>query len=243
VQQVYRPYDDKAEGKKQMANSRTASDPHPRLRTIGHSNHELDRFLALLHGAGVTAVADVRSQPFSKRHPQFNGPELGDALDHCGIGYIFLGNALGGRPQSAGLYDAEGRADYERIRKTISFQQGLERLRLGLEEHTIALLCSEADPLDCHRGLMIAPALAEQGICAGHIHPDGRIESTAELEERLLAEAGQRDMVEGLFAAQWSEEERQRTLADAYRWMAKRKAFRLPPGQSPWDEDETMNEE
>jgi hypothetical protein len=227
----------------QMTNLNSTPDPHPRLRTIGHSNHELDRFLALLQGAGVTAVADVRSQPFSRRHPQFNGPELGGALDRCGIDYIFLGNSLGGRPQSDSLYDAEGRADYERIRKTISFLQGLERLRLSLEQHTIALLCSEADPLDCHRGLMIAPALAEQGICAGHIHPDGRLESTAQLEQRLLAEANQRDMVEGLFATQRSEMEKQRTVAEAYRWMAKRKAFRLPSGQSPWDEDGTKEED
>src|SRR5262245_42676988 len=119
----------------------------PALLTVGHSNHDLDTFLALLGGAGITALADVRSQPFSKRHPHFNGPDLAAALDRRGIAYVFLGDQLGGRSRSAGLYDADGRVDYERVRRTAAFRQGLERLRLGLEEHTIALLCSEADPL------------------------------------------------------------------------------------------------
>ena len=51
-----------------------------RLFTIGHSNHDFRRLLQLLQSAGVTAVADVRSQPFSQRYPQFNRPEL-----HAGL--------------------------------------------------------------------------------------------------------------------------------------------------------------
>lgn len=219
-----------------MAN-RNSADPHPRLRTVGHSNLELERFLELLSAAGVTAIADVRSQPYSKRHPQFNGPDLAAVLDRHGIAYVFLGNQLGGRPRSTGLYHADGRADYERIRQTTIFRQGLERVREGLEEYTIALLCSEADPMDCHRGLMIAPALAEQQLNCGHLHPDGRVESTAEFEERLLTETGQRDLVDGLFAAQCSDDERRQSLVEAYRWMVRRKAFRLPPGELPGRDD------
>jgi uncharacterized protein DUF488 len=213
-----------------MRNATSSPDPHPRLRTVGHSNHELEKFLALLDAAGITAIGDVRSQPYSKRHPQFNGPELAQALDRHGIAYVFLGNQLGGRPRSAELYTAEGHADYERMRQTAAFAEGLDRLRQGMDEYTIALLCSEADPLDCHRGLMIAPALVEQGIFPGHLHSDSHVESTAELEHRLLQEAGKLDMVEGLFAAQLSEDERRQTLAEAYRWMARRKAYHLPTG-------------
>src|SRR5438132_10322 len=90
-----------------------------RLFSLGHSNHEWGRFLDLLRAAGVTAVADVRSQPASPRCPHFNRAELERTLRDRDLAYAFLGNELGGRPRQPSLYDGEGRADYERVRKTI----------------------------------------------------------------------------------------------------------------------------
>src|SRR4051794_29633012 len=92
-----------------------------RLFTVGHSNHDWPRFLELLQGAGITAVADVRSHPASRRLPQFNREPLESRLREHDILYVFLGSMLGGRPQSPDLYDAEGRADYERMRQTAKF--------------------------------------------------------------------------------------------------------------------------
>jgi len=199
------------------------------LLSVGHSNHTLERFLDLLRGAGVTAVADVRSSPFSRRHPQFNGPDLAVALREAGIDYVFLGEQLGGRPRSRDYYDADGRVDYELVRATRSFQEGIAHLLRGAEEFRVAMLCSEEDPLDCHRGLMITPALGEQGIQLGHLRKDGRVETTPEMEARLLAETAVGEgMIGGLFAGQLSEEERQEMLAEAYRRMARRKAFQRP---------------
>jgi uncharacterized protein (DUF488 family) len=203
----------------------------PRLLSVGHSHHELGRFLDLLERAGVTAVADVRSQPHSRRLPHFNGPELAAALLARGILYVFLGDLLGGRPADPQLYDAEGRVDYERVRATEPFRHGLQRLCEGMERHTVAMLCSEADPLDCHRGLMITPALLEQGIAPGHLRRDGTIESTQAMEERLLKELRRAPSFEGLFADQWTPEDRRRELAQAYRDMARRKAYRMRPGE------------
>jgi uncharacterized protein (DUF488 family) len=202
----------------------------PRLFSVGHSNHDLDRFLALLRGAGITAVADVRSSPFSRRLPQFNRPELECALREHGVAYLFLGEELGGRPQRPDLY-TDGVADYERMRKTSAFRSGLERLIEGTEGDTVAMLCSEADPLDCHRGLMITPAAVACGLSPLHLLRDGRIETTPEMEERLLAETrpGQ-GILDGLFAPVVSGEERAALLAEAYRKMGRRKAFRLPQG-------------
>jgi uncharacterized protein (DUF488 family) len=201
-----------------------------RLLSVGHSNHDLDRFLGLLHGAGITAVADVRSSPFSRRLPQFNRPELERALREHGIAYLFLGEELGGRPQRPDLY-TDGVADYERMRKTSAFRSGLERLIEGAEDHTAAMLCSEADPLDCHRGLMITPALVECGLSPLHLLRDGKVETTPEMEERLLAEIrpGQ-GILDGLFGPVVSAAERAALLAEAYRMMGRRKAFRLPLG-------------
>jgi hypothetical protein len=126
------------------------------------------------------------------------------------------------------LYDADGRADYERIRQTMPFQEGLLRLRHGLERYAIATFCAEEDPLHCHRGLMIAPAMLQAGIATQHIRGDGRIETTEQLEERLLEETRVGEgMLDGLFAAHITPAERRDLVAAAYRKKAERAAFRV----------------
>lgn len=84
----------------------------PRLFTIGHSNHDLAVFLRLLLEAGVTAVADVRSAPYSMRYPHYNRDELERELAGRDLVYVFLGDLLGGRPQRPSLYDPDGRVNY-----------------------------------------------------------------------------------------------------------------------------------
>ncbi|HEV3255761.1 MAG TPA: DUF488 domain-containing protein [Gemmataceae bacterium] len=201
-----------------------------RLFSVGHSNHELSHFVDLLRGSGITAVADVRSQPSSQRCPHFNRTELERELRHGDIAYAFLGKELGGRPGQPSLYDAEGRANYERVRKTAAFQRGLDQLVSALDQFTVAMLCSEEDPLDCHRGLMIAPALAERGIVVAHIRGDGSVEAAGECETRLLGLTGVGSgILDGLFADSVTADERQHLLAEAYRVQAQRKAFRLRP--------------
>jgi uncharacterized protein (DUF488 family) len=185
-----------------------------RLFTVGHSNHQPDVLLGLLRGAGVTAVADVRSSPYSRRLPHFSRGPLEALLRHHGITYVFLGRELGGRPASPDLYGPEGRADYEHIRETEAFQGGVRRLLDGLGRYRIALLCGEEDPLDCHRGLMIAPALKDLGVPPVHIRRDGRLETMAEFEARLLEATKQGTLFPD-------------GLAEAYARMNKRKAFRL----------------
>lgn len=216
--------------------------PGARLVSVGHSNHPPERLRDLLRNAGITAVADVRSSPFSRRLPQFNRPELERTLRGWDIAYAFLGDLLGGRPRDLSLYDAEGRADYERMRATPAVQRGLDRLLQGLEEHRVAMLCAEEDPLDCHRGLMIAPALGERGVATAHLRGDGSVESMEAMEGRLLAETRVgADFLNGLFASVLSEEDRRGWLAEAYRVMARRKAYRLPlGGAGGGDEDDGL---
>jgi uncharacterized protein (DUF488 family) len=198
------------------------------LFSVGHSNHTADVFVDLLRRARITAIADVRSSPYSRRLPQFNREELLATLRTHEIAYVFLGDQLGGRPQSAALYDPDGLVNYERVRQTDVFRDGLARLLAGAERFSIAMMCSEADPLDCHRGLMIAPALMEHSIQPGHLRRDGRIETTPEMEARLLAVTGVGEgLMDGLFAAQLSEEDQQALLAEAYRKRAHRVGFLL----------------
>jgi uncharacterized protein (DUF488 family) len=159
------------------------------LLTIGHSNLPADRFMALLTCAGVTAVADVRSVPFSRWCPWFSGKALAQRLAGEGIAYLALGDSLGGRPRDPKLY-RNGVADYEAMATRPEFVAGLERVVDEIARHRVCLLCAEREPLDCHRCLLVGRALAERGLTLGHIRADGTVESHAATEERLLALAG-----------------------------------------------------
>ena len=184
--------------------------------TIGHSNREMADFLALLREAGVTAVADVRSAPFSRHAPQFNHDALKATLREAGIAHVYLGTALGGRPQNKAQY-RDGVVDYEKIAASDTFRAGLQRILDGAPTHRIALMCAEQYPQDCHRCLLIGRALAARGIRVCHILPDGTTTTQAEVEAELLCRTG-RDK-EDLFL---SAEER---LATAYREYARKVGF------------------
>jgi uncharacterized protein (DUF488 family) len=159
------------------------------LFTIGHSNHPIERLLDLVRGAGVTAIADVRSTPASRRYPWFNGARLAPRLEAEGIAYVPLGDALGGRPRDPALY-RDGAADYAAMARTDEFRAGLDRVGEGARRYRVCLMCAEREPLDCHRCLLVAPALTARGFAIGHILADGRIEPHADTETRLLKLAG-----------------------------------------------------
>jgi uncharacterized protein (DUF488 family) len=156
------------------------------LFTIGHSNHPIERFLELARGAGITAIADVRSTPASRRYPWFNQARLAPRLAQEGIAYVPLGDALGGRPRDFRLYRDDGTADYDAMARTDDFRAGLDRVAEGARRFRVCLMCAEREPLDCHRCLLVARALAERGLAIGHVLVDGAIEPHAQTEERLL---------------------------------------------------------
>jgi uncharacterized protein (DUF488 family) len=149
--------------------------------TIGHSNHPLPHFLDLLEKEEIRFLVDVRSFPYSRHAAQFNREELREALGQRAIGYLFLGEELGGRPSRGEDYDDEGRALYWRMARDPGFQCAVERLIAGAREHRIALLCSEADPQDCHRRLLIGKVLADRGIELRHILRDGGVRAETEV--------------------------------------------------------------
>ncbi len=165
------------------------SDDRTTILTIGHSKHSLEEFAALLKQHGVTALADVRSAPFSRFHPQFNKDTLSNELKARGIKYVFLGRELGARSDDPSCYD-KGRVQYARLARTEAFRKGIERLRRGAAEHRIACMCAEKEPLECHRTLLVARALAAEGVEVAHIHADGTLERHAAAMERLLDIAG-----------------------------------------------------
>lgn len=155
------------------------------ILTIGHSTHSIERFLGLLAACSVTAVADVRSAPYSRYAPQFNRDPLRGSLAEAGIKYVFMGRELGARSTDPTCYD-HGRVRYDRLAQTTAFQEGLARLVEGSRLESVAIMCTEKDPLDCHRTLLVSQALAQRGVRVRHVLPDGTTESHDEALLRLL---------------------------------------------------------
>jgi len=145
----------------------------PDVVTLGHSTRTADEFLRLLHHHGVTALADVRTVPRSRRHPQFAKENLAPTLEANGIAYHHF-PGLGGlrRPRKDSPNDAwrndsfRGYADYM---QTPEFAEALDAFLswAGGYERT-ALMCAEAVPWRCHRSL-VADALLVRGIVAREV--------------------------------------------------------------------------
>lgn len=160
------------------------------LFTIGHSTHDFAKFLGLLTQHGIEVVADVRSRPFS-RLPWFSRPDLEKDLKANGIRYVFLGLELGARRDERECYIGS-RADYDLISQTPAYQSGIERVRTGVQTYRIALMCSEREPLDCHRTVLVcrhAKGFAD----VSHIHADGHLETHEEAEIRMMSRYGAKD--------------------------------------------------
>ena len=154
--------------------------------TVGHSNQLADQLIALLRGERIDVLADVRSQPYSRYNPQFRRENLKTALEQAGLGYVFLGAELGGRPPEPEFHDASGHVRYDLVRQTKRFRGGLDRLLTGAASYRVAIMCSEEDPARCHRRRLITPALVAAGVEVRHIRGDGRVVAEGDLEPDAL---------------------------------------------------------
>lgn len=157
--------------------------------TVGHSTQPIEKFLALLTEHGISAIADVRSAPYSRFNPQFNREELRNSLKLTGIRYVFLGKELGARSDDECCY-VNDKVQYKLLAKTPCFQSGISRVIEGAVSHKIALMCAEKDPLDCHRTILVARELADRGVGVTHILQDGSLEAHSDALSRLVSKFG-----------------------------------------------------
>jgi len=191
------------------------------LYTIGHSNHTIENFISLLQRYGITAVADVRSAPYSRYCPQFNKDALAAALQAAGIAYMFLGKELGARPNDSSCYEG-GCVDFQRLAKREEFKRGLECLLADTSRYRIALMCAEKDPLRCHRAILVAKYL-KQDLCIKHILANGNIEDHIEAERRLVRMLKTEPaLFESTSYGLLTEREETETIEQAYDQQAKR---------------------
>ena len=149
--------------------------------TIGHSNHSMEEFVRLLRWCGIKVLVDTRSHPYSRFAPRFNARALEAVLSSESIGYLFLGEELGGRPEGEEFYDATGRVDYALVACSKPFLDGISRLEREIQGRTVSLLCSEEDPARCHRRLLVGRALEERGITLRHVRADGSVETEEDM--------------------------------------------------------------
>jgi uncharacterized protein (DUF488 family) len=159
------------------------------IYTVGHSNHSTEKFLALLKQHNVSAIADVRSTPYSRRNPQFNSKALALTLEANGISYVPLGKELGARSDDPSCYE-NGQVQYGRLAQTPLFHQGIERVLAGAGRFRVALMCAEKEPLDCHRTLLVSKALQARGAAVIHILASGQLEPHDETMLRLVKVSG-----------------------------------------------------
>ncbi len=195
--------------------------------TVGHSNHSADAFVALLERHSIRDIVDVRSTPFSRRHPQFNRETIAATLGVRGIGYLFAGRELGARTQDLAVY-RDGRVDFVRLAGTQAFAQGIDRVLARARDARVALMCAEREPLDCHRTLLVARRLVARGVRVHHLLADGGLEAHAETESRLLVQT--RCEPPPLFA---TADDRRAALERAYEIRGRAIAWSRPSATGP----------
>jgi uncharacterized protein (DUF488 family) len=195
----------------------------PVIYTVGHSTHQIDYFLELLKTYSINCLIDVRSVAASSYNPQYNKEPLSNFLKNNGITYLHFAEEFGARHTDPDLLDEEGKVDFEKVRKSWLFKNGVERVWLGLDKgYTIALMCSEGEPFDCHRFSMISIALEKDGFQVKHILKDKTIKSNTELEKQLLRKYDKKIPKPDIFQTNISAEDQ---LKVAYRLRNKEIAY------------------
>ena len=129
------------------------------LYTVGHGARPFAELAALLEGAGITLLVDVRAVPRSRFHPQYNRGHLEKNLP---MRYRWMGDALGGK-------------NADLIPKQV-FDAAIGELLALSERETLCIMCSEREPgptkyrpEGCHRWHSLTPALRARGAEVTHL--------------------------------------------------------------------------
>ena len=158
--------------------------------TIGHSNHSLEDFIDLLKTHRVEMLVDIRSHPYAKYAKHFNKRTLTAAVKAAGIKYQFAGKELGGQPEWEEFYDEDGYVLYSRIAESQPFIDGISLIEEIMQKYRVAILCSEENPSECHRRLLVGRVLDEKGIKVLHIRKARCIDTEEDLREVEVKKRG-----------------------------------------------------
>ena len=147
--------------------------------TVGHSNRSLAEFIAVLQQHRIELLVDVRSFPSSRRHPQFNRPDLERELPLVGVRYLWLGRELGGMREEARedsphtALEAGGFRNYADHMGSELFAEGVARLLHEAATARVACMCAEKDWHECHRRYLSDALVALRDTPVRHIRDKG----------------------------------------------------------------------
>lgn len=155
------------------------------IYTIGYGSRELENFIEVLRQYQIAYLIDVRSAPYSRYKPEYSKEALARALQAEGIRYLFLGDALGGRPDDPTCY-VNGKVDYEKVKLRPAYQQAIERIQAAFrQQQRVVMMCSEGKPEQCHRSKLIGVSLDALEIALVHIDEMGEPRSQVEVMEAV----------------------------------------------------------
>lgn len=158
-----------------------------KIFTVGHSQHKVDYFIEMLETYNVNYLIDVRSMPFSQYATNYNKDILNDSLISHNINYVFMGEYFGARPNNYNLYSKKGYLDFDMMKRSKMFLTGVDNVLKGIEQgNRIALMCTEKDPIECHRTILVGNAFYERGIEVEHILANNTLQNHNELNSRLV---------------------------------------------------------
>jgi len=171
------------------------------LLTYGHGTESAERTVAILAGAGVSSLVDIRTAPGSRRHPQFARAAMEEWLPEAGIAYRWEKRLGGFRKPSAGNPDVAWREDmfrgYAEHMRSADFRTAIDAVlaeaglaEAGLAEAGLAesgpadagsglvtVMCSESLWWRCHRRLVADFVSVARGVEVRHLMHDGRTEA------------------------------------------------------------------
>lgn len=155
--------------------------------TIGYGARSIEAFIAVLQANAIEYLIDIRSAPYSRYKPEFSKEALEAAVKEAGLRYIYMGDALGGRPEDPECY-LGGKVDYAIVQTKPFYQAGIARLQSAFaQQRRIVLMCSEGKPEACHRSKLIGATLDGLGIPLAHIDEDDRLQTQAAVIDRLTS--------------------------------------------------------
>jgi len=154
--------------------------------TIGYADLEIDDFIKILKEHHINSLIDVRSTPFSKFHPEYNKPVFSKILEVNKIIYRNYKKEFGARQENS-IYYPNGYLDFSMFTKSQVFIEGMEKIIKAIPlGYKFVLMCSEKDPVTCHRNIMVAKAFYDKGVSINNILSDGSIITQSDVENRLI---------------------------------------------------------